>query len=73
MANDKTTAPEGIAAVDYDDMHDATNKVKGCAAALTAMYVQDAGRLTYDAELFELLAHQLHEAARTLDDALAKL
>ena len=54
-------------AFDYDDFHDAVSAVKGCAAALTALYIQDAGRLTYDVELLEMLAHQLHGAARTFD------
>ena len=60
-------------AIDPDGFTDAVSKVKGCAAALTALYVQDAGRLTYDVELFETLAHVLHGAARYFDTVLETL
>ena len=66
---DKTMTPR----VDYDEMAEAVTSVKACAAALMAMYLQDAGRLTYDVELFETLAHLLHGAARYFDGVLETL
>ena len=67
MADEKNTA------IDPDDFRDALMGVKGCAAALTAMYVQDVGLLTYSPELFEMLANQLHGAARYFDTVLETL
>jgi len=61
------------AVIDPDDFTEAVISVKGCAAALTAMYVQDAGELRYSPELFEMLAHQLHGAARYFDTVLETL
>lgn len=66
-------ASAGGAAIDADDFYDATRSVKACAAALTALYVQDAGRITYDAELYETLANLLHGAARYYDGVLGAL
>ena len=61
------------AEIDPDDFHGALTNVKGCAAALTMFYLQDAGRVTYDSEMFELLAGKLHEAARYLDGVMETL
>ena len=59
--------------IDYDDMRDAVTSVKGCAAAMTALYLQEGGTITYSADLFEVLAGQLHGAARYLDGILETL
>ena len=69
------TASAGRApAIDYDDFREATVKVKAAAAVMAALYNQsDAGRLTYDTELFDVLSAQLHEAARYLDGVLETL
>ena len=42
-------------------------------AALTALYVQDAGELKYSEELFKVLAGQIYEAVEVIDGALEKL
>lgn len=61
-------------ALKYDDLHEATNKVKACSAALCALYLeQEAGFLRYEGELLEMLSHQLHEAAYYLDKVEAAL
>lgn len=61
-------------ALKYDDLHEATNKVKACSAALCALYLeQEDGVLLYEGELLEMLSDQLHEAARYLETIEAML
>ena len=74
---DGAEVPATIVARTYaphiDELNEAVTKVKACAAAMAALYIQDSGYLTYDRELFEVLSGQLHEAARCLDRVLETL
>ena len=49
-----------------DDFKEAVNKVKACAAATTSLYL-DETTVTYTPELLQLLASELHSAARYFD------
>lgn len=70
MHDENTTRSK---AIDCGKFEDELLKVKGCACALTALYVQDAGLLTYSDEFLMLLSRNLHDAAEYFDKVLGTL
>lgn len=54
-----------------DEFEEAVNKVKAGAAAVSALYVADTS-ITYTPELLDVIATQLHEAARYFDGIMTE-
>ena len=63
MKNENVTAT--------DEFEEAVNKVKACGAAASALYVADT-TITYTPELLDVIAAQLHEAARYFDGIMTE-
>ena len=68
-----TASARADGGIDPDEMDEAASRVKACAAVMTALYQQEGESLTYAADLFEMMAAQLHSAARYLDGVLETL